>query len=214
MIVAGRDGEMLTEIHQEATRTWPPGAGDTVLGRVVAPDPELSRGIARLVAELGWQGLAQIEFFRAPDGTVAITDFNGRFYGSMALAIAAGVNVPAIWARDALGLDPWEGGTRREARLGARFQWLNRDLAAGYAQGPAGLVDALARGAAVGALDVECARSAAGLPLPAARGRAPAAGEGSGWVAPRSAAPRSASPRPNGAFLMVQVDSDEYDRRR
>ncbi len=143
VIVAGRGGEMLAEIHQEATRTWPPGAGDTVLGRVVAPDPELSRGIARLVAELGWQGLAQIELFRAPDGTVAITDFNGRFYGSMALAIAAGVNVPAIWARDALGLDPWGGGARREARLGARFQWLNRDLAAGYAQGPAGLLDAL-----------------------------------------------------------------------
>jgi predicted ATP-grasp superfamily ATP-dependent carboligase len=144
VIVAGRDGEIVAEIHQEAVHTWPPGAGDTVLGRVVAPGPELSAGIARLVAELGWTGLAQVELFRAPDGTVSITDFNGRFYGSMALAIRAGVNVPAIWAREALGLDPWDGGAAVPARLGTTFQWLNRDIAAGLAQGPAALLGAIA----------------------------------------------------------------------
>lgn len=141
VVVAGRDGRMLSEIHQEAVHTWPPGAGDTVLGRVVAADPELSRGIADLVRELGWFGLAQIELFRAADGTVAITDFNGRFYGSMALAVAAGANVPALWAREALGLDTGPPVTARE---GARFQWLNRDLAAGHARGPRALLGAIA----------------------------------------------------------------------
>ncbi|MEA2214469.1 MAG: hypothetical protein QOK19_30 [Solirubrobacteraceae bacterium] len=163
VIVAGADGEILAEVHQEASRTWPPGAGDTVLGRVVAPEQELSSGIARLVAELGWRGLAQVELFRGAGGEVAITDFNGRFYGSMALAVAAGVNVPAIWARDALGLDPWDG-PRRTARVGARFQWLNRDLAAGYAQGPRGLLEALAA-APVAAHSMWALRD----PLPTAR---------------------------------------------
>ena len=145
VIVAGRDGEIITEIHQEAVRTWPPGAGDTVLGRVIAPDPELSRGIARLVAELGWQGPRPDRAVPgSPTAPLSITDFNGRFYGSMALAPAAGVNMPAIWARDALGLDPWGGGPPREARIGARFQWLNRDLPAGWARGPAGLANAIA----------------------------------------------------------------------
>lgn len=144
VIVAGGDGRIIAEIHQQAARTWPPGAGDTVLGLVVAPDPELSRGIARLVAELGWRGLAQIELFRDANGTASVIDFNGRFYGSMALALRAGINVPAIWARDALGLDPWGGGGPASAREGARFQWLNRDLAAGWAAGPAGLLSALA----------------------------------------------------------------------
>jgi predicted ATP-grasp superfamily ATP-dependent carboligase len=144
VIVAGRDGQIIAEVHQQATRTWPPGAGDTVLGRIVAPDPELSGGIASLVAELGWSGLAQIELFRDADGTAWITDFNGRYYGSMAMAVAAGVNVPAIWALDALGLDPWGGRGPSAARLGTRFQWLNRDLAAGWSEGPAGLLDAIA----------------------------------------------------------------------
>jgi predicted ATP-grasp superfamily ATP-dependent carboligase len=140
IVLVGRDGRMVSEIHQQALRTWPPDAGDTVLGVVVAPDPELSRGVRALVSELGWFGLAQIEFFRDRDGRAWITDFNGRFYGSMALATGAGANVPALWAQEALtGAAP-----DATARQGARFQWLNRDLAAGYAAGPRGLLGALA----------------------------------------------------------------------
>jgi predicted ATP-grasp superfamily ATP-dependent carboligase len=141
VVVVGRDGALLSEIHQEAVHTWPPGAGDTVLGRIVAPDPELSRGVHALVRELGWFGLAQIEFFRDRRGVASITDFNGRFYGSMALATGAGANLPALWADEALGRAP---APATAARQGARFQWLNRDLAAGYAEGPRGLLGALA----------------------------------------------------------------------
>lgn len=141
IVVVGRDGEIVSEIHQEALHTWPPGAGDTVRGLVVAPDPNLSRGIHTLVRDLGWFGLAQIEFVRDQAGRPAITDFNGRFYGSMALATGAGANLPALWAAQALGLSDV---TAAIARQGARFQWLNRDLAAGYAAGPLGVLGALA----------------------------------------------------------------------
>jgi predicted ATP-grasp superfamily ATP-dependent carboligase len=144
VMVIGRDGTVLVELHQVADRTWPPGAGDTVLGRVIATEAELSDAAGRLARELGWTGLAQVELFRDAQGRPSITDFNGRFYGSMALAVRAGVNVPAIWARDALGLDPWNGSGPPAARIGARFQWLNRDLAAGWAGGPGTLLDALA----------------------------------------------------------------------
>ncbi len=105
-----------------------------------SPIQELSGGVRALVRESGWFGLAQIEFFRDRDGAAWITDFNGRFYGSMALATGAGANVPALWAQEALG----GAAPASAARLGARFQWLNRDLAAGYAAGPRGLLGALA----------------------------------------------------------------------
>jgi predicted ATP-grasp superfamily ATP-dependent carboligase len=136
VVVVGRDGSLISEIHQRALHTWPPGAGDTVLGEVVAPDPVLSRAIPALVSELGWTGLAQIEFFRSGQ-EVGITDFNGRFYGSMALAVAAGANVPALWARDALGLGNPAVAPGTMARPGVRFQWFNRDFAAGLSRGRA-----------------------------------------------------------------------------
>lgn len=141
VVVVARDGSIAAEIHQEAVHTWPPGAGDTVRGVVVAPDPELSRGVRRLVADLGWFGLAQVEFVRNAAGEAQITDFNGRFYGSMALATGAGANLPALWANLALGRGATPPGT---ARVGASFQWLNRDLAAAYSQGPGALLEAVA----------------------------------------------------------------------
>ncbi len=140
VLVAGRDGEIVAEVHQEAVHTWPPGAGDTVRGRVVASDPELSRGVRALLAEIGWFGLVQVEFMRDAHGVPHITDFNGRFYGSLALATGAGANLPAIWADQALGRD---ARLQRPARIGAGFQWLNRDLAACYARGPRALIGAL-----------------------------------------------------------------------
>ena len=50
----------------------------------------------------------------------------------------------ALWARATLGLDTGHDEEMIAARQGARFQWLNRDLAAGYARGPSGLIGALA----------------------------------------------------------------------
>jgi len=141
VVVVGRDGEPIAEIHQEALHTWPPGAGDTVRGRIVRAEETLSRGVHALVKDFGWFGLAQIEFVRDRDGVARITDFNGRFYGSMALATGAGANLPALWANQALGRDR---APAIAARQGADFQWLNRDLAAAYAEGPRAVLSALA----------------------------------------------------------------------
>jgi predicted ATP-grasp superfamily ATP-dependent carboligase len=141
VILVGRDGEIVAEIHQEAVHTWPPGAGDTVRGRIVQADPELSSGVRALARDLGWFGLTQVEFVRDGDGTPHVTDFNGRFYGSMALATGAGANLPALWADHALGRG---GELARPPRPGAGFQWLNRDLAAANAAGPRALLGALA----------------------------------------------------------------------
>jgi hypothetical protein len=141
VVVVGRDGGIAAEIHQEAVHTWPPEAGDTVRGRIIDPDPELSQGVRALVDDLGWFGLAQVEFVRDDQGTPRITDFNGRFYGSMALATGAGANLPGLWADHALGRG---GKLARAPRTGASFQWLNRDLAAAHAEGPRALAAALA----------------------------------------------------------------------
>jgi predicted ATP-grasp superfamily ATP-dependent carboligase len=141
VLLVDRDGETLVELHQEAVRTWPPEAGDTVRGRFVARDPELSAGMRRLARDLGWFGLVQVEYVRDASGVAQVTDFNGRFYGSMALATGAGVNLPALWAQLALG------GGRPAAprpRRTAGFQWLNRDLPAARAHGTRALLGAVA----------------------------------------------------------------------
>jgi predicted ATP-grasp superfamily ATP-dependent carboligase len=142
VVVVDRDGQVIAEVQQRCDRSWPAGAGITARARTIVPDPELSERVRELVRALGWFGLAEIEYLLDDRGVPRFTDFNGRFYGGIALAGHAGVNVAAAWARLATGrpvapLPP--------QRVGARFQWLNRDLAASrHADGLKGMATALA----------------------------------------------------------------------
>jgi hypothetical protein len=65
-------------------------------------DPELSRKSVAFLRRVGWYGLSELEFLVAPSGEPQLIDFQGRFYGSMALAIAAGTDYPRLWAEAVL----------------------------------------------------------------------------------------------------------------
>jgi predicted ATP-grasp superfamily ATP-dependent carboligase len=98
-------GELVCAVHQRAARISPPEAGISALARTVPRDAALEAGVARFVALLGWSGVFQLQFVHAGDRAYAI-DFNPRLYGSLALAIAAGANLPAVWVDLLLGRAP------------------------------------------------------------------------------------------------------------
>jgi predicted ATP-grasp superfamily ATP-dependent carboligase len=142
VVVVDRDGELVAEVQQRCDRSWPAGAGVTARARTITPDRELSTRVRDLVGRLEWFGLAEIEYLLDDRGVPRFTDFNGRFYGGMALAACAGVNVAGAWARLATGRAV---APLASQRVGARFQWLNRDLAASrQADGVKGMATALA----------------------------------------------------------------------
>lgn len=118
-------GEVVATSHQVATRVFPPGAGISASAETVRRDPDLDAGVARLMAAIGWSGIFQAQFIRSAAGNYLI-DLNLRIYGSLALAIAAGVNLPAIWADLLLGGKPTVG----DYRAGVRFRSEERELAA------------------------------------------------------------------------------------
>lgn len=123
-VVCDADARPVARVQQEALRTWPGDVGRSVRARTVAVDEPLAARVAALLADLRWSGLAQLQFIAPPDGAPRLIDLNGRFYGSLALALAAGVNLPATWAALALGRPAPEG----DGRPGARYHWLQCDL--------------------------------------------------------------------------------------
>lgn len=125
--VTGAEGQMLARVQQVAERTYPLRAGLSARAVTVPIDEQLAAGVRRLLAELDWCGLSELQFIAPSEGSPQLLDFNGRFYGSLALAFAAGVNLPDIWARSALGLPL---ASAPEARPGVRYQWLEGDLRA------------------------------------------------------------------------------------
>ena len=163
--VTAPDGRLVVAVQQEAERIFPPETGASARARTVPLDPDLAAGAARLLRELRWTGLAELQFVGTKGSKPCLIDFNGRFYGSLALAVGAGANLPAVWASVATGRPP---GDVSEAVPGTRFQWLEGDLR-------------LATGARGGALireTLRCVRYAVGArhgiwsgtdPLPQAR---------------------------------------------
>ena len=134
---------VLVEVQQTARRLWPPGGGVSASAVTVPVSPEISRRAQTLLERLSWSGLVELQFIVPPDGRPRLIDLNPRFYGSLALAIGAGANLPAVWAAASLGHEPVVG----TARPGERYHWLPADLRALLAEPtrsvPADLVGAL-----------------------------------------------------------------------
>jgi predicted ATP-grasp superfamily ATP-dependent carboligase len=82
----------------------PPSGGVSVRSESVAPDPVLLDRAELLLRRLGWCGVAMVECkLDLATGRVCLMEVNGRFWGSLQLAIDAGVDFPALLVRAALG---------------------------------------------------------------------------------------------------------------
>ncbi len=84
--------------HERLRDVQPSGSGSS-LRRSAPIDPRLRAPAERLLAALAWHGPAMVEF--RDDGVRPpwLIEVNGRFWGSLALAIAAGVDFPLLWLR-------------------------------------------------------------------------------------------------------------------
>jgi predicted ATP-grasp superfamily ATP-dependent carboligase len=81
------------------------------------------QGLAVLKA-LRWHGVAMVEFRLRPDGTPVFLEVNGRFWNSLALAVHAGADFPALLAELAEHGDVEPPGAYR---VGVRCRWLLGD---------------------------------------------------------------------------------------
>ena len=120
------EGDLVCAMHQVSIRLWPLRTGGSSYAETVPPNPELERGIGRLMRALGWSGLFQAQFVRTPGGEHYLIDLNPRTYGTLALAVAAGLNLPGIWLSLLLGRRPYVDGYR----VGVRFRNEEKDLLA------------------------------------------------------------------------------------
>jgi carbamoyl-phosphate synthase large subunit len=111
VVGAAWDGRVVATVHQQAERIWPRGAGISALAVTTPRDPALDAGVERLISGLGWSGLFQLQLIRDDRGAHVI-DLNPRPYGSLALAVASGVNLPQIWLDLLLGQKPKVGSYR------------------------------------------------------------------------------------------------------
>lgn len=124
VFLLAREGRTLVRFAHRRLREKPPTGGESVLREAILPDPELLAGSERLLAGLSWTGVAMVEFRRAPDGRALLMELNPRLWGSLQLAVDAGVDFPGL-------LVCLHRGAQVPAvhpRPGVRTRWLLGDL--------------------------------------------------------------------------------------
>ena len=115
------DGRLIASFAHRRLREKPPSGGVSVYSESIAADPELVERSTRLLQSLGWNGVAMVEYKRdARTGTAYLMEVNGRFWGSLQLAIDAGVDFPALLVAAASGESPAPVTTYR---VGVRSRW-------------------------------------------------------------------------------------------
>ena len=118
-------GTLLTAFAHRRLREKPPSGGVSVLRESVAIDPQLADHAVRLLAPLGWHGVAMLEYKQDQrTGRPFLMEVNARFWGSLQLAVDAGIDFPYLVYQLARGQRPVVG----PYRVGVKSRWLLGDL--------------------------------------------------------------------------------------
>lgn len=105
-LIYDRAGAVRSAFVQRELRHFPLHGGTSTLQESVER-PDLIELATRLLAPLGWTGVAEVEFLQTPDGRPWLMEINPRFWASVGLAVDCGVNFPLLTAALAAG----EGAT-------------------------------------------------------------------------------------------------------
>ncbi len=118
-------GKPIVFFGHRRLRERPPSGGVSVLSESIEPNPEAKRMARAILETVGWHGVAMVEFKVSAEGTPYLMEVNGRFWGSLQLAIDAGVDFPWLLYQLAIGrnLDKV-----KPYITGVKCRWLLGDL--------------------------------------------------------------------------------------
>ncbi len=120
------NGRMVAMFAHRRLREKPVEGGVSVYRESIAPPAELVAAGTKLLARLDWQGVAMIECKRdLATGRYVFMEVNGRLWGSLQLAIDAGVDFPALPVGCAVGSPPVPVASYR---IGVRSRWFWGDV--------------------------------------------------------------------------------------
>lgn len=119
-------GRPLVFFAHRRLREKPQTGGVSVLSESAEPNPEALRMAKAVLNEVGWHGVAMVEFKITPSGIPYLMEVNGRFWGSLQLAIDAGVDFPWLLYQMATEQVIYQ---ENDYEVGVRSRWLLGDLA-------------------------------------------------------------------------------------
>lgn len=126
LVLIFANGECHASFQYRAHRLYPNSGGVCTLAITERVSPDLLSAASRMLTELQWNGIAQIDFRHNPStNRFYLLEINGRFWGSTAVAIKAGADFPR-YVRQRL-----HGAASIKPvpyKIGQEIRWLEGDL--------------------------------------------------------------------------------------
>ncbi|MCA9321412.1 MAG: ATP-grasp domain-containing protein [Planctomycetes bacterium] len=124
--VLADQGEIVQIFEHRRIHEWPLTGGGSSYRESVSPHPALVEDAKKLMRAVNWHGVAMVEFKHDLEaGRHWLMEVNGRFWGSLPLALAAGADFPrSLHDLLVLGRRP----TDPPARTGIRSRQFTRDF--------------------------------------------------------------------------------------
>ncbi len=120
-------GECVAKFAHTRIREKPPSGGVSVVRESRSVDPVVDRYSQALLSKLNWHGVAMVELkIDEASNKAYLMEINGRFWGSLQLAIDAGVDFPNIL----VDMGQSTGGSVPPAdyKLGVKSRWFWGDV--------------------------------------------------------------------------------------
>jgi predicted ATP-grasp superfamily ATP-dependent carboligase len=120
-----QDGRHLALFSHQRLREKPPSGGVSVVCESVPLDLEMVEASQKLLAAVNWEGVAMVEFKRdLKDSRAKLMEINGRFWGSLQLAIASGVDFPVLFLHQLTeSTQEQENSLEETYRTGLKMKW-------------------------------------------------------------------------------------------
>lgn len=88
------DGEVRLPFQWRRLREVDPRGSASSLREAVSLDPDILEFSRKLIMSSGFEGIVMVEFKQSPSGKPVLMEINGRPWGSIQLAITAGIDYP------------------------------------------------------------------------------------------------------------------------
>ena len=119
-------GRVIAQFAHRRLRETPPAGGVSVYAESIKADETLVAQSVALLRHFQWEGPAMVEYkVDAQTGRAYLMEVNGRFWGSMQLAVDSGVDFPRLLLEVHAGATPDPVTTYR---AGVRERWWLGDL--------------------------------------------------------------------------------------
>lgn len=127
LFVLMQEGTPLAMFAHRRLRERPPSGGVSVLRESIALPKAMVEATLKLLQHVKWHGVAMVEFkVDRNSQRPLLMEINGRFWGSLQLAVDAGVNFPLRLLNMAIGQA--EPLPENGYRIGVKSRWLLGDL--------------------------------------------------------------------------------------